>query len=120
MRERIRDIDRLHHIVECIDSINEYLDGYTLEKMKADKKSFHAVVYNMMILGEASNLLTKEFREAHNEVPWRDIVDMRNLLIHGYITTNAAYIWDSFKNDLPPLRNQVLQYIEELKRLKDE
>lgn len=114
MRERIRDIDRLRHIVECIDCINDYLNGYTYEAMKAERKCFHAVVYNLMIIGEAANLLTKEFRSGHPEVPWRVIVDMRNLLIHGYIATEAIYVWDTYKNDLPALKNQVSEYIREL------
>ncbi len=42
MRERIKDIDRLQHIAECIDNINSYLQGYTLDSMIADKKCFHA------------------------------------------------------------------------------
>ena len=114
MREQTRDIDRLQHIAECIACINEYLSGYTYEEMKADKKCFHAVVYNLMIMGEAANLLTKEFRSEHTEVPWRVIVDMRNLLIHGYITTDAIYVWDTYKNDLPTLNEKVADYIKEL------
>ena len=116
MREQIRDIDRLQHIAECITNINEYLCGYTYEKMKADKKCFHAVVYNLMIIGEAANLLTNEFRGEHPEVPWRVIVDMRNLLIHGYINTDAIYVWDTYTHDLPLLLQQVEQYIEDIKR----
>ncbi|MBQ6065127.1 MAG: DUF86 domain-containing protein [Prevotella sp.] len=114
MREHIRDIDRLRHIDECIDHINDYLRGYTFEGMKANMMSYHAVVYNLMIIGEAANLLTKDFRNEHPEVPWRDIVDMRNLLIHGYITTNATFIWETYKNDLPMLKQQVMSYIDEL------
>ena len=114
MRERIRDIDRLRHIDECITNINKYLDGKTYDDMKADSMCFHAVVYNMMIIGEAANLLTKEFRNEHEATPWRDIVDMRNLLIHGYITTNSVYIWDSYTNDLPILKEQIEDYIIEL------
>ena len=57
MRERIKDIDRLQHIAECIDNINSYLQGYTLDSMIADKKCFHAVVYNIMIIGEAAVFL---------------------------------------------------------------
>lgn len=67
-----------------------------------------------MILGEAANLLTKEFRDNHPEVPWRDNVDMRNVLEHGYITTNATLIWETYTNDLPLLKQQISQYIEEL------
>ncbi len=115
MREAIRDIDRLRHIDECIEHINDYLNGKSFEDMKGNTMCFHAVVYNIMILGEAANLLTKDFRDNHPEVPWRDIVDMRNVLVHGYITTNAMLIWDTYTNDLPLLKKQITQYIEELK-----
>lgn len=56
MRETIRDIDRLGHIDECIEHINDYLKGKSFEDMKADIMCFHAVVYNIMIIGEAALL----------------------------------------------------------------
>ncbi len=115
MREAIRDIDRLRHIEECIAHVNDFLYGMSFEEMKANVMCFHAVVYNIMIIGEAANLLTKDFRDNHPEVPWRDIVDMRNVLVHGYITTNASLIWDTYTNDLPYLQSKISQYIEELK-----
>ena len=67
-----------------------------------------------MIIGEAANLLTKDFRDKHSEVPWRDIVDMRNALVHGYITTNASLVWDTCTNDLPSLKNEITKFIKEL------
>ena len=119
MREAIRDIDRLRHIDECIEHINDYLEGKSFEDMKANIMCLHAVVYNIMIIGEAANLLTKEFRDKHPEVPWRDIVDMRNALVHGSITTNATLIWDTYTNDLPLLKEQIAQYIEELNSIDE-
>lgn len=65
MRESIRDIDRLQHIDECIEHINDYLSGKSFEDMKANIMCYHAVVYNIMIIGEAANLLTKEFRDKY-------------------------------------------------------
>lgn len=118
MRETNRDIDRLRHIDECIEHINNYLKGKSFEDMKADVMCFHAVVYNIMIIGEAANLLTIDFRKNHSEVPWRDIVDMRNVLVHGYITTNAVLIWETYTNDLPILKSQITQYIEELNNVE--
>ncbi len=114
MREAIRDIDRLRHISECIGHINDYLNGKSFDDMKADIMCYHAVVYNIMIIGEAANLLTKDFRDKHPEVPWRDIIDMRNALVLGYITTNATLVWETCANDLPLLQKQITQYIEEL------
>ena len=46
MREAIRDIDRLRHIDECIEHINDYLKGQSFEFMKENIMCFHAVVYN--------------------------------------------------------------------------
>lgn len=114
MRERIRDIDRLRHIDECIGHVMDFLQGKTFEEMKNNVMCYHAVVYNIMIIGEAANLLTKEFRNEHPEAPWREIVDMRNVLVHGYFTTSALFIWETYTKDLPPLREQVLRYINEL------
>ena len=87
MREKSRDIERLRHIANSIDNVSSFLNGKNIEDMKSDIMCYHAVVYNIMIIGEAANMLTKKFREKHNEVPWRQIVDMRNVLVHGYFTT---------------------------------
>ena len=108
MREAIRDIDRLRHIDECIEHINDYLKGKSFEYMKENIMCFHAVVYNIMIIGEAAN------RDEHPEVPWRDIVDMRNALVHGYITTNATLVWETYTTDLPILKKQIAQFIDTL------
>ena len=80
--------------------------------MSADVMCYHAVVYNIMVIGEAANLLTKEFRSEHPEVPWRDIVDMRNVLVHGYFTTSPMFIWETYAKDLGPLKKRVEQYID--------
>lgn len=68
MRESLRDIDRLYHIKERIDNVMSFLEGKTFEDMKTNVMCYHAVVHNIMIIGEAANLLTKEFRASHREV----------------------------------------------------
>lgn len=74
---------------------------------------FHAVVYNIMIIGEAANMLTREFRAEHIEVPWRDIVDMRNVLVHGYYTASPLFIWETYTKDLSPLKEEIERYLAE-------
>ena len=114
MREHSRDIERLRHIVDSITHIEDFLCGKSLEQMKDDVMCYHAVVYNIMIIGEAANKLTKEFRDSHQEVPWRQIVDMRNVLVHGYYNTSPLFVWETYTNDLPFLKEQVEKYIAEL------
>lgn len=116
MREQVRDIERLIHIEASIGHVMDFLEGKTFEEMKSDVMCYHAVVYNIMIIGEAANMLTKEFREDHAETPWRNIIDMRNVLVHGYYTASPLFIWETYTKDLGPLLNQVKKYISELQR----
>lgn len=109
-----RDIERLRHIVDSIAHIEDFLHDKSLEQMKDDVMCYHAVVYNIMIIGEAANMLTKEFRDNHRVIPWRQIIDMRNVLVHGYFLTSPLFVWETYTNDLPFLKEQVEKYITEL------
>ena len=82
--------------------------------MTNDRMCFHAVVYNIMIIGEAANMLTKEFRDETPETPWRDIIDMSNVLVHGYYIASPRFVWDTYTNDLPGLKEQVESYLQSL------
>ena len=114
MREQSRDIERLRHIVDSIAHIEDFLRGKSLEQMKNDVMCYHAVVYNIMIIGEAANMLTMGFRDSHQEIPWRQIIDMRNVLLHGYYNTSPLFVWETYTNDLPVLKHQIENYIVEL------
>lgn len=116
MREHSRDIERLRHIADSIANIENFLRDKSLEQMKEDVMCYHAVVYNIMIIGEAANMLTKEFRESHPEVPWRQIIDMRNVLVHGYYNTSPLFVWETYTNDLPFLKEQMIKFIYELSK----
>ena len=89
-------------------------DGKTFEDMTNNRMCFHAVVYNIMIIGEAANMLTKEFRDENQDTPWRDIIDMRNVLVHGYYIASPKFVWDTYVNDLPILKQQVEDYLKVL------
>lgn len=114
MREQSRDIERLRHIAESIAHIEDFLRGRSLEQMKDDVMCYHAVVYNIMIIGEAANMLTMGFRDSHQEIPWRQIIDMRNVLVHGYYNTSPLFVWETYTNDLPVLKHQIENYLVEL------
>ena len=114
MREQSKDKDRLQHILECIDNVFQFLDGKTFEDMTNNRMCFHAVVYNIMIIGEAANMLTKKFRDENQDTPWRDIIDMRNVLVHGYYIASPKFVWDTYVNDLPILKQQVENYLNAL------
>ena len=59
MREPAKDKGRLDHILECINNIFEFAEGKTFEQIEGDKMCYFAIVYQLVIIGEAANMLTK-------------------------------------------------------------
>lgn len=116
MRETIKDFDRLLHIKESIDNVFEFMEGKTINDLANDKLLFYGVVKNVEIIGEAAYMLTKEFIASHPETPWIDIIGMRHVLVHGYYTASPLFIWDTYKNDLDVLKQQIEVYISELSK----
>jgi len=111
MREKVKDIDRLYHIREAISNIKEFMQGQTYESLQSNKLLFFGVVKNIEIIGEASYMLTHDFRELHAETPWQAIIDMRHVLVHGYYTAKPLFIWDTYRNDLDSLSESIEGYI---------
>ena len=118
MREQRNDPKRLQDILQAIDTIFQYMDGRDMQEFLADKKSYHAVIYNIMIIGEAANMLTFEFRESHSELQWRQITNMRNFLIHGYHNVEEDLVWEAISVDLHPIREKIVKYLEEIESSK--
>ncbi len=62
-------------------------------------------------MGEAATRVSEPYQLAHPEIPWRNIADTRNRLIHGYDDVNFNLLWDTIQLDLPPLIDQLEQII---------
>ena len=114
MSEQRNDPKRLNDILQAIDTILHYVEGMDMSAFISDKRTYHAVIYNLMIMGEAANMLTLEFREAHSEVQWRQVTNMRNFLIHGYHNVEEDLVWEAVSKDLQPLREQIKRYLSEI------
>lgn len=113
MREQLKDPKRLADILEAIDTIFQYVGEDDMDGFVANHMRYHAVVYNIMIIGEAANMLTMEFRESHPQTPWRQITGMRNFLIHGYHQVEKDIVWKVVSEDLLILRPQIVDYLAE-------
>lgn len=113
MRERIRDKSRLEHILQAIERIRRYTKGKTFDDFIADDMMYYAVVKNIEIIGEALNMLTEEFRNAHPDTPWKLVNGMRNYNVHEYYQVDNNVVWDVITGDLPLLEKQIIAYITE-------
>ena len=98
MREQIKDRGRLEHILDAIEKAFEFTENVSFDEFKTNTLLRYAVVKSVEIVGEASYKLTKEFREQHPEIEWRDIISMRHILVHGYYQTKDKYCLGYSKN----------------------
>lgn len=119
MRERDRDYGRLQDIIMASNNIIAFTDGHTLEELSVDKLRYFAVVKNVEIIGEAAYMLTPEFKEAHQDIPWDDIIKMRHLLVHGYATILPELLWHTALIDVPVLKKiiDIIQLEEDERKI---
>lgn len=97
----------LEHIVDSIEDILEYTQGFSRKQFRCDKMVQDAVIRKLSIIGEASKKLPKEFRLQHKEIDWDAIAGMRDVLIHDYFGVSVDIVWDTVKRDLPGLTKKL-------------
>lgn len=113
MRELLRDPERLRHIMQAIERIEQFTQGMTAVSLDKDILRKHATAYNIQIIGEAVYKLSKEFKESHPETPWAPIEKMRHILVHDYFQVNMRIMWLVITEDLKPLKEQVSAYLKD-------
>lgn len=94
---------RISDIIEAIENVLDYSAGMAFEQFAADRKTIDAVVRNLMIIGEAASHLPEDFIEKHPDLPWREMRDMRNLIVHEYFGVDNLIVWQTLQINLPPL-----------------
>ena len=102
----------LEHIQESIGEIEKYLAGVSEEAFFADSKTRNAVVRQFEIIGEAVKNLPDDLRSANPETPWKEWAGMRDKLIHEYFGVDVKVVWNTAKNDLPQLKEQINKLLE--------
>lgn len=101
------DILYVGHILDAIDQIGEYLKGSDSKSFIKNALLIDGVARQLAIIGEAANHLSDEFRSEHPNIPFRDIVGMRNIIIHEYAGVGAEFLWETYAHDLPELKHEL-------------
>jgi uncharacterized protein with HEPN domain len=94
-------------MLESINKIEKYIEGLNYEQFIRDEKTKDAVVRNLEIIGEAANQISKEIQQKFSNVPWAQIIAMRNRMIHGYFAIDYKIVWDLAKIDIPLLKKEL-------------
>ena len=97
----------LQHILQSIELIEEYTQQLSVQEFLKLTSIQDAVIRRLEVIGEAAKNLPPEFKEKYQDIPWRKIAGMRDVLIHEYFGVDLNLTWQVARNDLPLLKNRL-------------
>ena len=113
MRDARKDIGRIQHMHEMAVLLETEKDKLSIEAIIKDRVLFYGLSKMIEIIGEAAYMITKDYKQEHLELPWRQIEGMRHILVHGYFSISPEVLWDVIQNDIPVLRPILERYLDE-------
>jgi uncharacterized protein with HEPN domain len=107
---------RIRHILDAIAENTSYVRGLTYHDFCVDSKTLKAVVWNLVIIGEAARLIPSDIESVYQGIPWAQIRGMRNHIVHGYDQVDAEIVWNVIQTELPalvPIFERIMQEADE-------
>ncbi len=104
----------LRDIIEAMDDIESFVEGMTFDGFKEDKRTFHACVRNLEIMGEAVKNLPEGLKNEHDDVPWREVAGMRDKVVHAYFGVSHEIIWKTIHTRFKEFRVSIECILSEL------
>ena len=103
----------LRHMLDELEFIRQSTDGVTEEAFLANPLLQHGIVRAIEVLGEAVKNISDPFRDAHPEIPWRDIAGARDKFSHGYFEIELDLVWDIVQRDVPDLQQKIERLLDD-------
>lgn len=105
----------LNDILKAISKVEEYVSNVKWDEFEQDTQKQDAVIRRFEIMGEASRRLEDDFRLTYDEIPWVEMVDFRNVLIHGYDEVELGILWKVIHDgDLARAKQQIRELREKI------
>ncbi len=106
---------RIRDILDAIDKIVVHTAELDFDAFVGDGWTVDAVLRNLAVIGEAARHVPDEVVSAYPNLPWREMSDMRNIVIHEYFGVDLAIIWHTIREELPPIVPQLEELLRDRK-----
>jgi len=100
----------LDDILESAELIEFYIAAISEGEFYQSLEKQDAILHRLQIIGEAAKHVPATYREKWNQVPWKDIAGIRDIIVHEYFGITLTMIWKTAVEDIPQLKQQI-QYI---------
>ena len=110
-----RDRQALEDMLCAAQKVLGYAQGSTRESLPLVPMRLDALLYEIVVLGEAARRFSPEARAAHPEIPWREIIGMRSVITHGYDQIDDDELWEVIDRDLPDLMPKLVAILAQIR-----
>ena len=100
----------LEDIKQSMVLIEQYTDNVSEEQFLTNVGIQDKVIRRLEIIGEASSRIPRLLKEKNSDVPWPDMINFRNFVVHNYFEASLKRIWIIVKEDLPKIK-RIMQHI---------
>jgi uncharacterized protein with HEPN domain len=114
MKDELKD-NRIYfrHIIDAIERIERYTEDGKEEFLESEMIQ-NAVIWNIGVIGEAVRQVSNWLKESHPDIPWQQMISMRNRLVHEYFNINPDLVWEVVETHLPLFKAQAQAILKEL------
>lgn len=111
MQPEQRDAGYLWDMLDAARTVEQLSSGLDFNQYSNDRRTQLAVERSLEIIGEAASRVSTSFRNAHPQIPWRQIIGQRNVLIHEYGEIKQERIWKTVRENVPQLIELLKQFV---------
>jgi len=105
VRDMLESIEKIERYTSSIDTLEDFME----KDMVVD-----AVLRNLEIIGEAAKNIPENIRSEYREIPWKRVVGLRNVVIHGYFAVDLEVVWVIIREQLLSLKEVLVRMLDDL------
>ncbi|MDQ1262885.1 MAG: hypothetical protein QG575_2066 [Euryarchaeota archaeon] len=102
----------LHHIIDAFLQIEGYTDGVSYEEFLSNRLLQDGVIRQLEVMGEAARNLSEGLLNEYPKIPWRQMISLRNRMIHAYFNVNLQIIWEIVQDDVPKIKENITNILD--------
>jgi uncharacterized protein with HEPN domain len=107
------DFIRLQHMLDAAGEAIAFVEGHTRRDLDTNRMLVFALIRSLEIIGEAASKVSASEQLKYPQIPWPEIIAMRNRLIHAYFDIDLDRVWDTVNEDLPSLVAELKELIQQ-------